>query len=70
MLLQVRREVTECATTCGSNAFPAEETSHAAQAAEQQYTEETRSCTAGELIELVQKFAQRPGESLLTWVKR
>lgn len=65
-----RREVTERANAIGGNALSSEETSHAAQAAEQQYTEETRSYTAGELTELGQKFAQRPGESLLTWVLR
>ncbi|XP_077331804.1 uncharacterized protein LOC143974381 [Lithobates pipiens] len=65
-----RREVTGRASSSGSNVLSSEDTSRPAQAAEQQYTEETRSYTAGELTELGQKFAQRPNECLLSWVLR
>ncbi|XP_041426652.1 Friend virus susceptibility protein 1-like [Xenopus laevis] len=41
-----------------------------AEAAEQQYTEETSSYTAGELTELGQKFDQKGGESILKWILR
>lgn len=59
-----RREVTERAHLAD------ERNDFAAQAAEQQYTEETRSYTAAELTELRFKFAQKPGEDLLKWLVR
>ncbi|XP_031756330.1 uncharacterized protein LOC116410271 [Xenopus tropicalis] len=61
-----RREVTQRAGTDNRD----QDYRGSAEAAEQQYTEETRSYTAGELTELGQKFAQKGGETILEWVLR